>query len=30
MERNENPAYEHGMDAKQENRDTQKYIENHN
>jgi hypothetical protein len=30
MEMNENPTYEHGMDAKTENKDTQKYIENHN
>jgi hypothetical protein len=30
MERNGNPTYEHGMDTKKENRDTQKYVENHN
>jgi hypothetical protein len=30
MEMNKNPTYEHGMDAKTENKDTQKYIENHN
>jgi hypothetical protein len=30
IEMNRNPTYEHGMDIKKENRDTQKYIENHN
>jgi hypothetical protein len=30
MEMNRNPTYEHGMDPKKENRDTQKYVENHN
>ena len=29
MEINENPTYEHGIDAKKENRDTQKHVENH-
>jgi hypothetical protein len=30
MEMNENPTYEHDMDGKKRNKDTQKYIENHN
>jgi hypothetical protein len=30
MEMNENPTYEHDMDAKKRNKDTQKYVENHN
>jgi hypothetical protein len=30
MEKNENPICEHGMDAKRENKDTQKYAENYN
>jgi hypothetical protein len=30
MEMNENPTYEHDMDMKKENKDTQKYVENHN
>ena len=31
MEMSENPTYhEHGMNARKENKDTQKYIENHN
>jgi hypothetical protein len=30
MEMNGNPTYEHDMDAKIENKDTQKYIKNHN
>jgi hypothetical protein len=28
MERNENPICEHDKDAKGENKDTQKYVEN--
>jgi translation initiation factor IF-3 len=30
MEMNENPTYEHDTNAKMENKDIQKYIENHN
>jgi hypothetical protein len=30
MEMNGNPTYEHVMDAKKENKDTQKHVENHN
>jgi len=30
MEMNRNPTYEHDMDEKTENKDTQRYIENHN
>jgi hypothetical protein len=30
MERNENPIYDYYMDAKKENRDTQKYAKNDN
>jgi hypothetical protein len=30
MEKNGNPIYEHGMDAKRENKGTQKYAKNYN
>jgi hypothetical protein len=30
MEMNGNPTYKHGMDAKKKNKDTRKYVENHN
>ena len=30
MERNENPIYDYYMDAKKENRDTQRYAKNDN
>jgi hypothetical protein len=30
MERTENLIYEHDIDSKRENKDTQKYIENYN
>ena len=30
IERNENPTYEHDMDIKKENTDTQKYLESYN
>jgi hypothetical protein len=30
MKMNKNPTYKHDMDAKMKNKDTQKYIENHN
>ena len=30
MERNENPIYDYYMDAKKENRDTQRYTKNDN
>jgi len=30
MEMNGNPTYEHGIDAKKKNKDTQKNVENHN
>jgi len=30
MVKNGNPIYEHGMDTRRENKDTQKYAENYN